>query len=83
MRKKIFAALLFILTGLVACSGGTHTCTLSGLTAGNLYSYSYVDGDGHAVGGDFIAKAPSIDIPNVPNSAGCDISVTEIILLFE
>ena len=50
MRKKILAALLlFVLTGIGACTGGTHTCTLSGLTAGNLYSYSYVDDLGHTV----------------------------------
>lgn len=58
MRKKIVTALIFTMTILGACSGGTHTCTISGLTQGYLYSYSYVDENGHSVRGDFIAEGP-------------------------
>jgi hypothetical protein len=80
MRKKTLAALLFILTGLAACSGGTENCTVTGLTAGYLYSYSYLDENGHRVGGDFVATGPTQNIADVPTSAGCNISLVEIII---
>jgi hypothetical protein len=80
MRKKTLAALLFIVTGLASCSGGTETCTVTGLTSGYLYSYSYLDENGHRVGGDFIATGPTENIPEVPISAGCNISLVEIII---
>lgn len=72
MKKKILAALLlFVLTGISACSGGTQTCSASGLTAGRTYEYGYEDSDGNAVFGTFRAEGPTHDIPGVDSSIDC------------
>ena len=81
MRRQIPALLFFVLTGLGACAGGTHTCTVSGVIGGHYYIYSYVDGNGQTVTDAIQAPGETFDVPNVPNSVGCDIGVLEVILM--
>jgi hypothetical protein len=61
MRKHLMAALLFILT-VGGCSGGIHTCTITSLTAGSLYAYSYLDDTGTRVGGEFVPSGQTIEV---------------------
>lgn len=82
MIKRNLAALLpFVLLGLSACTGGTHTCTITGLIKDHYYMYSYVDGDGRTISDAIQAPGETFDVPNIPNSVGCDIGVVEFIVM--
>jgi hypothetical protein len=80
MKKKLLAAFIVTLAGVAACGTGYENCTISGLTPGYIYAYSYVDEYGHRVGGDFLATETTKTIENVPTSSGCDISLDVIIM---
>jgi hypothetical protein len=70
-KKTLCALLLLVLMVLGACSGATHTCSISGLIAGHMYMYQYVNAEG--VGVTEIERAPSdtIEVPNLPMSVEC------------
>lgn len=72
MRQKLLAALmLFVLTGLPACSGGTQTCIITGLIVGQTYQYGYADSNGNVITGAFEAEATTHNIPGVDASINC------------
>lgn len=72
MRKTILMALLLmVLTSIPGCSGGTQTCTATGLSPGYLYEYGYEDSDGNVVTGKFRASGSTYDITGVDSSIDC------------
>lgn len=72
MRKSILMALLLIvLTGIPGCSGGSQTCTVTGLTPGGLYEYGYQDSDGNVITGQFRPSGSTYDITGVDSSIDC------------
>ncbi|HBB88675.1 MAG TPA: hypothetical protein DC047_13780 [Blastocatellia bacterium] len=70
MRKKILAALLFVVAVIAACSG-TKTCTATGLIAGQTYLYGYEDGAGNTVVGEFQATSSTFELSGVDSSVNC------------
>jgi hypothetical protein len=80
MKRKILVALLvFGLSVLGACSGGTQTCTATGLTAGAWYSYYHVDSEGTEYSGNFQAPGSTFQITDVPSSIDCSSLNIELI----
>jgi hypothetical protein len=72
MKRKILVALLvFGLSAFGACSGGTHTCTFTGLTAGAWYSVYHRDSEGNEYSGEFKAPNSTVQITDVPSSIDC------------
>ena len=70
MRKKILAALLFVMAVIAGCSG-TKTCTATGLIAGQTYSFGYEDGAGNTVIGEFKATSSTFELSGVDSSVNC------------
>ena len=72
MRQRALAAfLLFVLMVLVACTGASHTCTISGLIKDRIYLYSYTDGDGRTITDAFVAPGETVEFRDVPASVDC------------
>lgn len=73
MKRKILVALLvFGLHAFGACStGGTQTCTATGLIKDQLYSLSFNDSNGNEQSGLFSAPDTTVDISGIPSSVDC------------
>lgn len=70
MRKKILAALLFVMAVIASCTG-TKTCTATGLIAGQTYLFAYEDGAGNTTIGEFQATSSTFEVSGVDSSVNC------------
>lgn len=71
-RKTLMTFLVFgLVTFVGACSGGTKTCTATGLTPNQTYSYYYRDSDGNDHSGIFTPSGTTFSVENVDSSIDC------------